>query len=213
MSAFYRLRGKRWLDLALTIPALILLAPLMGMVALLARWTHGLPVLFCQARIGQNQSPFTIIKFRTMRHRPSESIDQVSERAIEAGHDYRVTPVGRILRATSIDEVPQLINVLNGTMSLVGPRPIIPEQLRALPAGYGRRFSVRPGITGWAQVNGRRELDWLKQLDHDLWYVDHHSLGLDLRILLKTALVVLKGSGVYGDARSNWRSYMRVEDR
>lgn len=201
--------AKRLIDIAAAFVITIFTLPLTGLITLLIALGRDGPVFFCQQRVGRGQKLFTIWKFRTMRQRPSEQIDQMDEAVVTAGHDQRITPLGRILRATSLDELPQLLNVLNGSMSIVGPRPVIPEQLLAIPADYKQRFAVRPGVTGWAQVNGRRGLDWMKQLELDVWYVQHWSLLLDLRILWRTIWVVLRGSGVYGDASKNWRAYIK----
>ena len=204
---------KRAFDLLCVVIALPLVAPCMALIGLAVALGHDGPVFFRQVRVGLNREPFTIIKFRTMRHRPAGAIDQAREAVVTDTRDERITRVGRFLRATSLDELPQIINVLGGTMSLVGPRPLIPEQLSAVPEGFGQRFAVRPGITGWAQVNGRRSLGWLRQLELDVWYVEHRSLWLDICILLKTVMVVLKRSGVYGTTEDNWRAYLDSKER
>lgn len=199
---------KRILDILLVLAAMPVALPSMAVISfLIAAGRDGL-VFFRQVRIGRYKKPFTIYKFRTMCDRRTEEIDQFREGVLTAGSDHRITPLGRILRATSLDELPQLFNVLNGTMSLVGPRPVLPEQLMAIPSEFYGRFLVRSGITGWAQVNGRRNLDWMKQLELDSWYARHHSLLVDMRILFKTACIVLRGSGTYGSARNNWRNYL-----
>ena len=127
---------------------------------------------------------------------------------MSAGHDPRITRVGRLLRVSSLDELPQLWNVLMGDMSLVGPRPVLPEQLDAIPEHLRTRFTVRPGLTGLAQVRGRRSLDWLQVLEADAEYAREASLALDLRILLRTVLVVLRREGIYGGEGENWRTYL-----
>ena len=140
-----------------------------------------------------------------MTHR--ETVDQHAEQVVEGNTDSRITPVGRLLRVSSIDELPQLINVLKGDMSLVGPRPILPEQLEVVPEDKMARFDVRPGITGLAQVRGRRSLDWMQQLEYDAEYARNHGMLRDLGILVRTVWVVITGSGIYGDASKNWRAY------
>lgn len=199
---------KRLFDLIIAVLALTALSPLLVTIALLVVIDSRGPVFFRQKRIGQLERPFVLWKFRTMRHRNPDEIDQVEEGVITTARDSRITAIGRLLRAASLDELPQLYNVLQGTMSMVGPRPIMPEQMAAVPAEHKERFCVRPGITGWAQVNGRRGLDWMVQLELDCWYARHHSLSLDLRIMLSTIPTVLRGSGVYGEASANWRAYL-----
>lgn len=203
---------KRFLDLCMALVLLLLALPAMVVVAVLIAARRDGPVLFRQQRVGRGQRPFEILKFRTMRHRAVGAIDQVRERVVAAGNDDRITPLGRKLRASSIDELPQLLNVLSGAMSMVGPRPVIPEQVRAIPETHLDRFLVLPGLTGWAQVNGRRGVDWIRQLELDSWYANNRNLTLDLKILFKTVSVVLRGSGTYGDAKSNWRSYLPLTD-
>lgn len=199
---------KRILDILLALVAMPVALPIMAIVAVLIAAGRDGPVLFRQVRIGQHKRPFTIYKFRTMCDRRLHKIDQLREGVLTTGNDNRITPLGRILRTASLDELPQIFNVLNGTMSIVGPRPVIPEQLMAIPARFECRFLVRPGITGWAQVKGRRNLNWIKQLQLDSWYVEHLSLWRDVWILFKTAWIVLRGSGTYGSTQDNWRNYL-----
>lgn len=199
---------KRALDILIGATALLILLPIMLAIALWIRLDSRGPAFFIQQRIGRNLAPFRIYKFRTMLHRNMHQIDQVNEKVISSGTDVRITRIGRILRATSLDELPQLFNIINGTMSLVGPRPMIPEQLLAIPESKMGRFYMKPGVTGWSQVNGRRDLSWPDQLASDAWYADHASLWLDLKILFKTPSVVFKASGVYNNAVSNWRAYL-----
>jgi lipopolysaccharide/colanic/teichoic acid biosynthesis glycosyltransferase len=199
---------KRVLDLVIVLATAPVVVALLGLTALAVAAGRNGPVLFRQVRIGMGQRPFTMYKFRSMYVRSPREMDQLQERVLTSGQDDRLTPIGRVLRATSLDELPQIFNVLRGDMSLVGPRPVLPEQVPAIPAGHLTRFLVRPGVTGWAQVNGRRGLDWLSQLDLDCWYAKSRSLWLDVTILAKTLLVVLKREAVYGDVRSNWRNYL-----
>jgi len=192
MTTLYRRYGKRLLDLALTVPALILLSPLLAAVALAVRLRLGTPVLFRQQRPGLHGEPFTILKFRTMTD------DRAADGAPLPDAE-RLTPLGRLLRATSLDELPELLNVLKGEMSLVGPRPLLMEYLPRYTPEQARRHEVRPGITGWAQVNGRNALTWEQKFALDVWYVDHCSLRLDVRILWLTAIKIVKREGIAAD--------------
>lgn len=198
---------KRTLDIVAAVAGLVVLAPLLAVAALAIKLDTPGPVFFRQRRIGRGREPFEVVKFRTMTHR--EHIDQHAEQVLEAGSDARITRVGRVLRSSSLDELPQLLNVVRGEMSLVGPRPILPEQLEVVPEDRMGRFAVRPGITGLAQVSGRRSLGWLEQLDCDAEYARDPGLWRDLGILLRTARVVFSGSGVYADASKNWRAYRK----
>jgi lipopolysaccharide/colanic/teichoic acid biosynthesis glycosyltransferase len=180
---------KRLFDLVVGGVALVLTAPFMAVAAAATRLLDGPPVLFRQARSGRGGRPFTMVKFRTMR----------PPRAGEEGPEHdadRVTSVGRVLRSTSLDELPTLAHVVRGEMSLVGPRPLPVAYLERFDDDQARRLEVKPGITGWAQVNGRNTTSWAERLAMDVWYVDHASLTLDLRILWRTAGVVLRRSGI-----------------
>lgn len=181
--------AKRILDLILASLALVLLSPLFAVVALLVWIDVGRPVLFRQVRPGLQGRPFTILKFRTMR----EERDRGGRRLPDS---QRLTGVGRFLRRTSTDELPELVNVLRGEMSLVGPRPLLMRYLDRYTPDQMRRHEVRPGITGWTQLNGRNALSWDEKFDLDLWYVEHRSLLLDCRILVGTMWKVLTGEGV-----------------
>lgn len=183
---------KRLLDILVALVALVLLSPLLVAVALLVRLRLGSPVLFRQTRPGLHGRPFRMIKFRTMR----EAYDGAGN---PLPNEARLTPFGQRLRATSLDELPELWNVLKGDMSLVGPRPLLMEYLPRYDAWQARRHEVRPGVTGWAQVNGRNALSWGEKFDLDVWYVDHHSLWLDLRILLLTVKKVVVREGIAHD--------------
>ena len=200
---------KRGLDVALSAFLLVLLSPILLLLAIAIRLDSPGPALFRQTRVGLQKRPFTIVKFRTMADRGKKVIDQLAEPLVGTAGDTRVTRVGGILRRISLDELPQLWNVLFGEMSLVGPRPLIPEQLLAIPEEYDIRFAVRPGLTGLSQVRGRRRLDWMDQLKTDVEYVRTRSAWLDLRILLLTAGVVFSGDGVYDPNAKNWRNYLR----
>lgn len=180
---------KRTFDVVAAGVGLALLSPVLALVALVLRFTHGRPVLFRQVRMGRDERPFALVKFRTM----SDVRDDDGELLPDA---ERVHGVGRFLRRTSVDELPELWNVVRGNMSIVGPRPL-PEAYRGRFSPWERRrHEVRPGITGWAQVNGRNELDWNERLAADVWYVDNRSFGLDLRIILRTVRVVLGARGI-----------------
>lgn len=171
---------------------LVLLAPVMLVVALLIRLTMGSPVLFRQVRPGLYGRPFTMYKFRTM-------LDIRNERGELLPDELRLTPVGRFLRKTSLDELPELFNVLKGDMSLVGPRPLLMDYLDRYTPEQARRHEVKPGITGWAQVNGRNALTWEEKFKLDVWYVDNWSLWLDIKILFMTLVKVFKREGISAD--------------
>jgi lipopolysaccharide/colanic/teichoic acid biosynthesis glycosyltransferase len=181
-----RRAGKRLLDVVIATAALTLLCPVMALVALVVRWTLGAPVLFRQQRPGLNGRPFVILKFRTMREDDGQTQSDAD----------RLGLTGRVLRALSLDELPQLFNVLRGDMSLVGPRPLLMQYLDRYTPAQARRHEVRPGVTGWAQVNGRNAVSWDERLAMDVWYVDHQSLGLDLVILLRTIGSVVRRRGI-----------------
>jgi len=189
MTTFYRRHGKRLLDLALTVPALILLAPVMSVVALAVWLTTGRPVLFCQVRPGLHAQPFTMLKFRTMS-------DDTDADGVLLPDAQRLTRLGRFLRRTSLDELPELWNVLRGDMSLVGPRPLRMEYLPLYSREQARRHDMTPGVTGWAQVNGRNALSWEDKFALDVWYVDRCVFALDVRILARTAWKVITQQGI-----------------
>jgi len=172
---------KRLFDLAVSALLLLLLSPVLLLLAVLIRLSMGSPVLFRQVRPGFQGRPFSVVKFRTMNHARDAAGELLSDRD-------RLTPLGRFLRRLSLDELPQLWNVLRGEMSLVGPRPLLMEYLDRYTPEQARRHDVRPGITGWAQVHGRNNLLFSRRLELDVWYVDHQSLALDARILLMTLL-------------------------
>ncbi|HUP75136.1 MAG TPA: sugar transferase [Acidimicrobiales bacterium] len=180
---------KRAFDIATAGTALIVLAPVMGVVALAVLLRHGRPVLFVQQRPGLDGVPFRLYKFRTMR-------DACAADGHPLPDEQRLTRLGRLLRATSLDELPELVNVLRGDMSIVGPRPLLPDYLSHYTPRQARRHEVRPGITGLAQVSGRNATTWEERLTTDVWYVDNWSLGLDLRIVVRTVPRVFAGAGV-----------------
>lgn len=180
---------KRAFDVVAALLALILLSPILLWVALKVRSRLGSPVIFRQRRPGLNGEPFDMIKFRTM-------LEAYDEHGKPLPNEQRMTPFGKWLRATSLDELPELWNVLKGNMSLVGPRPLRMEYLPLYNAHQARRHELRPGITGWAQINGRNSLSWEQKFDLDVWYVDNQSFLLDLKILFLTVKKVVVKEGI-----------------
>lgn len=181
--------AKRLFDLAVVVPGIVLLTPVFLLLAILVRGTLGAPVFFRQERPGLKGRPFFLIKFRTM----SDARDAAGNLLPDS---ERLTAFGRFLRATSLDELPELFNVLNGEMSMVGPRPLLMEYLPLYSPTQARRHEVRPGITGWAQVRGRNTLSWEDKFALDVWYVDNRSFLLDLKILWMTFWAVVKREGI-----------------
>lgn len=186
---------KRLLDVATSSLALMLLSPFLAIVALMVRVCLGKPVLFRQIRPGLNGKPFTLLKFRTMR----EGFDENGSLPPDSD---RLTRLGRVLRRLSLDELPELWNVLRGDMSLVGPRPLLMDYLALYTPAQSRRHEVRPGLTGWAQVNGRNSLSWDDKFALDCWYVDHACFTLDLKILWLTIINVISGRGVSAEGEA-----------
>ena len=182
-------RGKRLLDLLLASAAIVILSPMMLAIAVLVRLLLGKPVLFQQRRPGLHGVPFTFLKFRTM----TEARDSDGNLRADA---ERLTRFGGFLRSLSLDELPELFNVIRGDMSLVGPRPLLMQYLELYSPEQARRHEVRPGITGWAQVSGRNAIGWDKKFALDVWYVDHGSLWLDVKILARTTWKVLACEGI-----------------
>ena len=182
-------RSKRLLDLIVAVLGLLILSPIMLIVAMLVRILIGAPVIFRQLRPGYKEKPFYLYKFRTMTDARDASGRLLPD-------SERLTALGRFLRAFSLDEWPELFNILRGEMSLVGPRPLLMEYLPLYSAEQHRRHAVLPGITGWAQVHGRNALDWPARFALDVWYVDHWSLWLDVRILLMTLWKVVLREGI-----------------
>jgi len=184
---------KRLFDLLLTIPGTLVMLPFLLVLALLVRIVHGSPLFFVQTRPGKHGKPFKMYKFRTMTNARD------AEGKLLPDHE-RLTPLGRFLRAASLDEFPELINVLKGDMSLVGPRPLLMEYLPRYSAEQNRRHEVQPGMTGWAQINGRNAISWDEKFRYDVWYVDNRSLWLDIKILAVTMLNVLMRKGINHNA-------------
>ncbi|WP_289132895.1 sugar transferase [uncultured Spongiibacter sp.] len=184
---------KRMVDILGSGLGLLLLSPVFLVVALLVRHKHGSPILFTQVRPGMGGKPFRMMKFRTM----TDARDVNGELL---PYNVRLTKFGSFLRSTSLDELPELINAFKGDMSLVGPRPLLMDYLPLYSERQARRHEVRPGITGWAQINGRNALSWEKKFELDVWYVENRSLWLDTKILLKTVLKVVRRDGIsHGD--------------
>jgi lipopolysaccharide/colanic/teichoic acid biosynthesis glycosyltransferase len=185
----YREHGKRALDAAIAAVALAACAPLLAAIAVAVRWRLGSPVLFVQPRPGRHGRVFRMVKFRTM----TDARDADGRLLPD---EQRLTPLGRWLRSTSLDELPELWHVLRGEMSLVGPRPLLVDYLPHYAPRQQRRHDVRPGITGWAQVHGRNAISWGERLELDAWYVDHATLWLDVRILVRTVAAVVARRGI-----------------
>ena len=183
-------KAKRIFDICFSLVSLILLIPVFIIISLSIFMFLGRPLFFLQMRPGLNGELFRLVKFRTMKN------------SCEQSDALRLTNFGRFLRSTSLDELPELYNVLKGDMSLVGPRPLLPEYLELYSERQMQRHKVKPGITGWAQINGRNTLDWQERFDLDLWYVENRSLFLDLRILLLTVkkLIIREGITAEGEA-------------
>ena len=189
MGSFYRRSGKRLFDVLAAAAGLVASAPIQAFAGVATRRSMGSPVLFRQSRIGHRGESFELLKFRTMRD------VRTGETPLASDAD-RLTSLGRFLRATSVDELPELWNVLRGEMSLVGPRPLLPEYVPRYTPEEWRRHEVRPGITGWAQVNGRNELSWEEKFALDVWYVDNVTFRLDITILWRTVRAVVSANGV-----------------
>lgn len=201
-----QLAVKRVLDATLAAVLLVVLLPVMAVIAVLIKATSGGDVMFRQRRAGRNGRWFTIYKFRTMTPGVSERSGAVS------ADDPRITRVGRFLRRTSLDELPQLLNVLKGEMSFVGPRPDLPHHVERYTPFQQRRLAFRPGITGWAQVSGRNELSWEERIKLDIEYIENWSLVRDLAVVARTAAVVLTGKGSAAAATRRNGSVANAED-
>lgn len=191
---------KRLFDIIAAASALLLLSPVLLGLAILVAMKMGRPILFRQRRPGLDEKPFFMLKFRTMRDANDASGQPLSDA-------QRLTPFGRWLRSTSLDELPELWNVLKGELSLVGPRPLLMEYLPRYSAEQRRRHEVRPGLTGWAQVNGRNAVDWEERFKLDVWYVDNRSFWLDLKILAMTVGLVLTRKGVSAEGEATMHKF------
>jgi len=192
---------NRALDVLIAGLALALTSPLLAICALAIKLTSPGPVIYRQQRVGLDGEPFDLLKLRTM----VVGAEHTGAGLYIEDRDPRITRVGRLLRRFSLDELPNLLNVLRGELAIVGPRPTVQEQVDRYTPHQRRRLEVRPGITGWAQVNGRTSLSWPERIELDVWYVDNRSLALDLRILLKTARLLATGHGLYStDLKQGW---------
>lgn len=197
---------KRIFDLLLTIPGFLLVSPILGLVALLLLISEGRPVFFRQPRGGLHGKVFYIFKFRTMH----EAYDAEGNLLPD---EQRISRLGKFLRATSLDELPELLNVLRGEMSLVGPRPLMARYLERYTPHQMRRHEMLPGITGWAQINGRNTLTWEERFDLDVWYVDHWSFGLDLKILAGTLTKVIRREGISEPGQATMTEFMGTKQQ
>jgi lipopolysaccharide/colanic/teichoic acid biosynthesis glycosyltransferase len=197
---------KRAFDLIISIPAFLLLLPLMLLIGWLLHRNMGGSVIFRQRRPGLGGRPFNIIKFKTM----SDARDESGKLKPDS---ERLTRLGKILRSTSLDELPELINVIFGDMSLVGPRPLLMQYLERYSPEQARRHEIRPGITGWAQVNGRNAISWEEKFKLDVWYVDNHSLLLDIKILFMTVARVFKRDGISQPGEATAKEFMGSTDK
>ena len=193
--------SKRLFDLALTLPGLVLVSPVLMLTAILVRIFHGSPIIFRHTRPGYRDHPFTLYKFRTMTDARDTDGHPLPD-------EKRLTPLGKFLRATSLDELPELFNVLKGEMSLIGPRPLLMQYLDRYTPEQARRHDALPGITGWAQINGRNNLSWEVKFELDVWYVDHWSLWLDIKILALTLWKVLTREGINEPGNATAREFM-----
>jgi len=198
--------SKRLFDLFLATLALVVLSPILLILALLILVFHGWPILFRQQRPGYKGHPFYIYKFRTMTDRRGPDTNLLPDAE-------RMTPLGRFLRSLSLDELPELINILRGDMSIVGPRPLLMEYLPRYSAEQMRRHDVHPGLTGWAQVNGRNTLTWKEKFTFDVWYVDNWSFWLDIKIILLTIWKTIKREGISQEGQATVEFFMGNDEQ
>lgn len=193
---------KRVFDIVMSLVLIILLSPVILLVAVLVGIKMGWPIFFVQERVGKDNQIFKIYKFRTM----SNSVDKKGQ---PLSDEMRLTKFGQFLRQTSLDELPELFNILKGEMSFVGPRPLLVEYLLEYDEHQIRRHEIRPGLTGWAQVNGRNLVSWEERFNLDVWYVDHRHFGLDLKILWMTVIKVLKREGISQEGQVTMEKFKR----
>jgi len=198
---FYDRFVKRGFDIIISGLALIVLSPLMGVIALLVRLRHGSPVLFRQERPGLNEKSFYMYKFRSMTNERDEKGELLPD-------EKRLTGLGKFLRATSLDELPELWNILKGDLSLIGPRPLLVRYLPRYSERQHKRHCVRPGMTGWAQVHGRNTVSWQDKFEYDVWYAEHISFALDVRIFFLTIIKVLKREGINSQTAATMEEFM-----
>ena len=199
-AGFYERFVKRAFDIVISGLALIVLSPLLALVALLVRVKHGSPVLFSQERPGLNERIFRMYKFRSMTNERDENGELLPD-------EKRLTGFGKFLRATSLDELPELWNIFRGDLSLIGPRPLLVRYLPLYSERQHLRHSVRPGMTGWAQVHGRNTVSWQDKFEYDVWYAEHISFGLDVRIFFMTIIKVLKREGINSDTAATMEEF------
>ena len=192
---------RRAFDVAVSAAALLVSAPLMALAAIAIRLESKGRVIYRQRRVGRDGHEFDVLKLRTM----VDGAEHIGAGLAVNTGDARITRVGRVLRRTSLDELPNLVNVLRGEMAIVGPRPTLPSQVAQYTERERGRLAVRPGITGWAQVNGRTSLPWADRIELDLWYIEHRSWRLDLKILWRSVRMVLGGEGLYKGATGGWQ--------
>jgi lipopolysaccharide/colanic/teichoic acid biosynthesis glycosyltransferase len=195
---------RRLIDIVVSSVALALSAPLLGLAALAIRLESRGRAIYRQRRTGRDGVPFDVFKLRTM----VDGAEHIGAGLAVNANDSRITRVGGLLRRTSLDELPNLLNVLRGEMSLIGPRPTLPVQVAQYSERQRRRLAVKPGITGWAQVNGRASLPWAERIELDLYYIEHRSLALDLKILARTPAMVLGGGGLYKGRAGGWEGQL-----
>jgi len=197
--------SKRILDFALALPGIVILSPIFLIIAILVGLNYGTPIIFRQKRPGYLGKPFRVYKFRTM----TNALDLDNNLLPDS---ERITRLGRFLRSYSLDELPELFNVLRGEMSWVGPRPLLMQYLERYSPEQARRHEVLPGITGWAQINGRNALTWEEKFKLDVWYVDHWTMGLDIKILLITVIKVLRREGISQSGHATAEEFMGTHD-
>lgn len=191
----YKLFFKRFIDLVVALVGLILLSPVLIVIIIILFFSNSGKAFFVQRRPGLHGGIFRIIKFKTMNDKQAPNGELLPDAE-------RLTPIGRFIRKTSLDEIPQLINVIWGDMSLVGPRPLLTEYLPLYTAEQSRRHDVKPGITGWAQVNGRNAITWEQKFEYDVWYVDHQTFSLDMKIIKMTVFKTVKSEGISQDGHA-----------
>ena len=205
-KTFYEKYGKRLLDIVLSGGALLVLWPVMLVLAILVRTKLGSPVIFCQERPGKDEKIFKLYKFRSMTDERDENGELLSD-------EVRLTKFGRLLRSTSLDELPELWNIFRGDMSLVGPRPLLVKYLPLYNEEQRRRHDVMPGLTGWAQANGRNAITWEEKFELDVWYADHISFALDVKILWQTVKAVLRREGISSETNATMEDFVGSETR
>ena len=191
---------KRFLDILVSLVALVILSPVFLLISVLIIFTSGPPVLFRQQRPGKGGKPFMLYKFRSMQKTDSSQTSPDSDKD-------RITKVGRFLRRSSLDELPELINILKGEMSLVGPRPLLMQYLERYSPEQARRHQVLPGLTGWAQINGRNAISWEEKFRYDVWYVDNWSFWLDIRIIIITLWKAIRGEGISQEGHATMEEF------